>query len=244
MAMTEEQKASFLLKEMEQAEDEDLTTVTPGAETEIDAEIAASLGANTGAGEDIEEEVKKQATDAPFTMEAQGEKKKVADNDDEKINFTFSEFLDAEIGADLIAFLIPLIGVLAGKLFKFEVAKKDLKLDNAEKKTLQKPLDKAFADTTIGTKNPWLALIVVIILMVGMKLFGAYLAKEEERENNPPAPNAPPQPPTPQIKTEDLKAKPSYSGGKRGRKSNAERERLAKLTTPQSDIILQPSTLF
>jgi hypothetical protein len=216
----------ILLNEIETAHPDDVIVVTPG-EPEIDAAIVDTISQNE-VSEEITEQVINESKN-PFSG-AEGENKVVAESavTDEKVKFNLSELIDAGTVLDMIDWVLPLAMVFLFGKYDIEVDEDSLKMDSKEKKTLQKPLDKAFADTSVGTKNPWIGFLIVFLLYILSKSFIAYQAKKGQKGNKAIHEEQL----EPELNAKDLKVKeaPKGKGKGKGRPPGSKNKKPAEQT--------------
>jgi len=226
MQFSEEEQRRMMLEDAESRDIGEFKPVT------LPSELENSLNNNmTGSGVNSHEntggpEVEPEAQAAH--LGADEELREIAENKDGKVMFNLSELIDPETAVDLIDWLIPMLAIFIGNKFNIDIDKKEMAFDAKEKKTLAKPLQKAFNETTTGTKNPWIALIIVLVLMIVIKFWSAAMAAkeiaiEEGTEDGEATPYVP---------------KKSTGKGKRGRKPGGKNK--AKETTlvaPNVDLL-------
>ena len=193
----------------------------------ISDEIAKGLGTTGGAG---------AGTGAGTETGANGNTN-VEQPTDDKVLFNLSELMPPGTAIDLLNLVIPLLVVFLGdKYGNVDIDGKEIEFDAKERKTLEKPLQRAFDETSVGTKNPWVALIIVLIVLLGSKVAVAWL---KAREAN-----------TEDIEHEDVNTSPKTRSEK-AKKRTKSRSKSGSKTPPkkaapapaQTDIILYPKNV-
>lgn len=183
--LTEQEKARFLLEEAEQFGDK--PTQMDFKPVQIDAAISGGMGMkNELPGSDNPDDAGEYTTSPlqgesePAGEGATGEGQESQQPQAEGVQFKLSESIKAETVVDLINWIIPLIAIYLSGRFGFSIDKEEMELDKDEKKTLQKPLDVALSQQTVGFKNPWIGFIVMFFVLFGLKLWGAKMAYDQK----------------------------------------------------------------
>lgn len=208
-------KEELLLDEMENTPDEFLKQVTYKP-PELSAEIANSLtigksDARAEIGEPIVIDSEDIRTPNPTPV-----------NDDRDLNpdnepdtgsdvFNLGDLIDSGTAISLLELLLIFLGaIVCTKFLKVDIDKSEFQFTPEEKKTIAKPLAKCLKSSTAGTKNPWVALIIVLVAILAMKGLTIYMMVKAQKENQPPeiSPEA--------VKRTSFKSAPTPN--KRGRK--------------------------
>ena len=198
--MTEQEKQNFMLDELEMYENDELVSlnaeksVQQPAPAQEPAAAPAQPQGQPGAftpidlpGE-VDSMVGNDITGNPGLPADSG----VTPNSEEKVMFNLSELLPADTVISLMDFLFPLLAIYLAGYFGIKEEKdreqigKDLELEAKERKTIAKPLERALQQTTTGTKNPWVALIIVVLVIYGGKIFASIMdakARKQEADN-------------------------------------------------------------
>ena len=195
----------FLIEELENAPDDNLKKVVRmDKEIVIPNEIKESLSmGEDNAGADLpglDDKTPETITETPGTGNPETSLQTLP-SDNGETKFSISETIDSETVVDLISLVFPLLTILLLSFFKDlnfnkKAVKKEMTLDAAEQRTIQKPLDKIMQQAEIGFKSPFVALLFILAVIFGTKFAGLYMdlkeqtedAEHEEIETDTPAP--------------------------------------------------------
>ena len=199
---------------------------------------ATNTGKGTGTGssstdddEDDDDFNKEKPTGAE---EINGDK--IAENSADKVRFNLSELIDPETVIDMMDWAIPMAGVEIGKRNDLPIAKEDLEFSAKEKKTLRKPVQRMFEQTTTGTKNPFLAFLIIFVIMMAVKTWIAVMAAKSLKEETIDTDHED----IPYKKPRTRKPSAASSGAKRGPKGPRKPKAAAPAAPAPSSAVFVP----